>query len=276
MRTIVHEKRAGHDSSNAGRVASRTSVESSVEASSREIPLVVDLDGTLLRTDLLHESVIRLIKQEPWNLLALLVWLLRGRKYFKRRVFSEVRLDTTVLPVNEEVLGWLREEKDRGRKLFLATASDQNLAQETIESLNLFDSVLGSTATRDLKGAEKAVAIKETCGAKFDYVGNSRADLAVWRLSREAILVNAGESVERVARRTANVTRVISSQRNALRASIKPLRLYQWVKNLLIFVPAFTSHQWLNGPILLKSAIAFLAFGLCASGTYIANDLLDL
>ena len=244
------------------------------------VPLVVDLDGTLIRTDLLQESTIRLVKRKPWLLPSLLLWALRGRKYLKNRVFTEVLtealIDTSVLPINQELLAWLREQKLQGRQLVLATASDRELASRVVQDLKLFDLVLGSTATRDLRGAEKVAAIKQYCGAEFDYAGNSRADQAVWKVSRQAILVNASRSVESTARRYARVSRVIAFPRDTLRSTIQPLRLYQWVKNLLIFVPVFTSHQWGNANILLKSLLAFLAFGLCASGTYVANDLLDL
>jgi 4-hydroxybenzoate polyprenyltransferase len=236
----------------------------------------VDLDGTLLRTDLLHESAVRLVKQKPWTLIAILLWLLRGRKFLKRRIFGDVGLDGMPLPINEEVYAWLAEEKGKGRLLILATASDRSLAEQTVKHLGLFDIVLGSLGARDLKGPEKVEAIKECCGTQFDYAGNSRADLAIWRVSRQAVLVNPTKAVESEARKTGNVSRVISSPKTGLKAGIKSLRLYQWVKNLLIFVPAFTSHEWANWQILTKCAIAFVAFSFCASATYIANDLIDL
>lgn len=248
------------------------------DASSRSIdaPLVVDLDGTLLRTDLLHECIVGLIKQKPWKLLSLPIWLLGGRKYLKRRVFSEARLDPALLPFQTEVVEMLCAEKNKGRRLIVATASDQETAERAVEHLRLFDTVLGSTRHRDLKGADKLAAIVEHCGSVFDYAGNSRADQPIWRKSRCAILVNTGRSVEAEARRTANVTAVVSSARDSVKGTLRAARLYQWVKNVLIFVPAFTSHQGLRWPVLLNCAIAFLVFSLCASATYIANDLLDL
>jgi 4-hydroxybenzoate polyprenyltransferase len=274
MRKFTQEMQSDCDSSKAtsGTVAVCTTGESDRSS----VPLVVDLDGTLLRTDLLHESAVRLVKQKPWSLIAILLWLLRGRKFFKRRIFGEVGLDGMPLPINEEVYAWLAEEKSKGRLLILATASDRSLAEQTVKHLGLFDIVLGSLGERDLKGPEKVEAIKECCGTQFDYAGNSRADLAIWRVSRQAVLVNPTKAVESEARKTGNVSRVISSPKTGLKAGIKSLRLYQWVKNLLIFVPAFTSHEWANWHILTKCAIAFVAFSFCASATYIANDLIDL
>lgn len=277
MRSTFQEKLDGQNSSSGdGRTASHASDESRGARSSADVPLVVDLDGTLLRTDLLHECTLRLLKKKPWMLFSLPLWLLRGRSHLKRSVFGQASLDTSVLPFDPQVLAWLREEKQSGRCLVLATASDRDLAEQSVKDLGLFDVVLGSTPTRDLRGADKAVAIREHCGPNFDYAGNAWADVAIWRVSRAAILVNTGKTLETRIRRSAKVSRSISSQQNSLRATIKSLRLYQWVKNLLILVPVFTSHQWGNAPVLVKSAIAFLAFGFCASGTYIINDLLDL
>jgi len=136
--------------------------------------------------------------------------------------------------------------------------------------------VLGSEGDRNLKGPEKVAAIVSSCGPTFDYAGNSRADLPVWRYCRDAIVVDSSRAVEAAAQRYTNVTRLFVSSRGKARAAIGSLRPYQWVKNLLVFVPAVTSHAGLHGPILLKSTIGFLAFSLCASSTYIVNDLFDL
>jgi 4-hydroxybenzoate polyprenyltransferase len=240
------------------------------------VPLVVDLDGTLLKTDLLHECTLRLIKVRPWTLLLLPFWLLRGRTYVKTRIFEEVHLDYASLPVDEGVVEWLRDEKIQGRRVVLATASGKQVAERAVAHLELFDIVLGSDSQRNLKGSEKVQAILQFCGPTFDYAGNSRADYPVWRACREAILVDASPAVESVARRSANVTRLFTSSRGGAKAIIRSLRVYQWVKNLLVYVPAFTSHTGLHGRILLQSTIAFLAFSLCASSTYVLNDLLDL
>src|SRR5690348_17111813 len=241
-----------------------------------EVPLVVDLDGTLLRTDILHECALRLIKSKPWTLLFLPVWLLRGRTHLKREIFEGVQLDYASLPFHEGLVEWLRDEKALGRYLVLATASHQQVAEQTVAHLQLFDMVLGSEGDRNLKGPEKVAAIVSSCGPTFDYAGNSRADLPVWRYCRDAIVVDSSRAVEAAAQRYTNVTRLFVSSRGKARAAIGSLRPYQWVKNLLVFVPAVTSHAGLHGPILLKSTIGFLAFSLCASSTYIVNDLFDL
>ena len=243
---------------------------------SDSVPLVVDLDGTLLRTDLLQESALRLIKQRPWLALLVPFWFLKGRAYLKRRIFQSVRIDVSLLPLHEELLAWLREEKVRGRRLVLATASDYHQARSAVERLGLFDSVLGSDGQRNLKGRQKLKIIVEVCGEEFDYIGNSSADLVIWKGCRHAILVNASRRVERSARRAATVTQVFPPPFAGLRNALRAMRCYQWVKNLLVLVPAITSHTIFERPVAGRAALAFFAFGFCASAAYIVNDLLDL
>jgi len=245
------------------------------EPRSETVPLVVDLDGTLLRTDLSFESALRLIKQTPWLALLIPLWLLRGRAYLKRKLFHRVKMDVSLLPLREDLLAWLRDEKVRGRRLVLATASDCEQARSVVEPLGLFDIVLGSDGQRNLKGKHKLKTIVEQCGEEFDYVGNSSSDLQIWRGCRHSFLVNASRRVERSARRAGNVVRVFPSLAG-FRDVVRSMRCYQWVKNLLVFVPAITSHTIFEGAIAGRAALAFFAFGFCASAAYIVNDLLDL
>jgi 4-hydroxybenzoate polyprenyltransferase len=242
---------------------------------SESVPLVVDLDGTLLRTDLLVESALRLVKQKPWFALLMPLWLLRGRAYLKHRIFQLVKLDISLLPPHEEVLAWLKDEKTRGRSLVLATASDYHQACSVVEPLRLFDTVLGSDGQRNLKGRNKLLTIVAVCGEEFDYVGNSRSDLEIWRSCRHAILVNTSPRVERSARRAGNVARVFPRS-VGVREALRSMRFYQWVKNLLLFAPTITSHTIFDGPVFVNAMLAFLSFGFAASAAYILNDLLDL
>jgi phosphoserine phosphatase len=245
------------------------------DSQSENVPLVVDLDGTLLRTDLLLESALRLIKQKPWLILFMPLWLLRGRAYLKRKIFQRVQIDVSLLPPNEELLAWLRDEKSRGRRLILATASDYQQACSVAEPFGLFDTVLGSDGQRNLKGREKLKTIVDVCGEEFDYVGNSRADLPIWRGCRQAILVNVSRGVERSARRVGNLFRVFPAP-NGFRDALRSLRFHQWAKNLLLFVPAITSHTIFDASVAGNATLAFFSFGFAASAAYILNDLLDL
>src|SRR5437899_3384938 len=245
------------------------------EPRSETVPLVVDLDGTLLRTDLSFESALRLIKQTPWLALLIPLRLLRGRAYLKRKLFHRVKMDVSLLPLREDLLAWLRDEKVRGRRLVLATASDCEQARSVVERLGLFDIVLGSDGQRNLKGKHKLKTIVEQCGEEFDYVGNSSSDLQIWRGCRHSFLVNASRRVERSARRAGNVVRVFPSLAGFIDV-VRSMLGYQWVKNLLVFVPAITSHTIFEGAIAGTAALAFFSFSFCASAAYILNDLLDL
>jgi phosphoserine phosphatase len=246
------------------------------EPHAESVPLVVDLDGTLLRTDLLVESALRLIKQKPWSALLMPLWLLRGRAYLKHRIFQLVEIDASLLPPHEEVLAWLKDEKTRGRCLVLATASDHHQACSVVEPFGLFDTVLGSDGQRNLKGREKLKTIVDVCGEQFDYVGNSSSDLEIWRSCRHAILVNASGRVERSARRAGNVVRVFPRSPTGFRDAVRSMRFYQWVKNLLLFAPAIASHTIFDGAVARDTTLAFFSFGFAASTAYILNDLLDL
>ncbi|MGA2279703.1 MAG: apolipoprotein N-acyltransferase [Verrucomicrobiota bacterium] len=169
---------------------------SSEMPSENQIPLVVDLDGTLIKTDLLWESLARLLRRNPFQLLSVLFWWARGRAFLKRQLVRRVKIDPATLPFNEPFLAFLREQKRAGRKLILATASDRQMALPVANHTGLFDEVLGSNGKTNLRGANKLKALTEKFGERgFDYAGNSFADFAVWRGAREAIVVNASAAV---------------------------------------------------------------------------------
>jgi len=160
------------------------------------IPLCVDLDGTLIKTDLLWESLARLLRRNPFQLLLVLFWWTRGRAFLKRQLVRRVTIDPAALPYHEPFLAFLREQKATGRKLVLVTASDRDMALPVANHVGLFDEVLGSDGKTNLRGANKLKVLVEKFGERgFDYAGNSSADLAVWRGAREAIVVNASAAV---------------------------------------------------------------------------------
>jgi apolipoprotein N-acyltransferase len=160
------------------------------------IPLCVDLDGTLIKTDLLWESLAQLLRRNPFQLLPVLFWWTRGRAHLKRQLNRRVTIDPAALPYHEPFLAYLREQKAAGRKLFLVTASDRNMALPVANHVGLFDEVLGSDGKTNLRGANKLKVLIGKFGERgFDYAGNSSADFAVWRGAREAIVVNASAAV---------------------------------------------------------------------------------
>jgi 4-hydroxybenzoate polyprenyltransferase/phosphoserine phosphatase len=242
-----------------------------------QIPLVVDLDGTLIKTDLLWESFVRLLKKNPLWLFAALLWWTRGRAFLKQQLAGRVTIDPATLPYNEKFLEFLREQRSAGRKLILATASDLKLARPVADFTGLFDEVLASDGRTNLRSANKLKALTEKFGARgFDYAGNSSADLAVWRGAREAVVVNASASLVKRASDCTKLGKVFGPEAGLPHAFLRSLRPHQWVKNLIILVPTVAAHKLGDGTVLSRDVWAFAAFCLCASGVYVLNDLADL
>lgn len=240
-------------------------------------PLVIDLDGTLLRSDMLVESALGHLRQAPHRVLRPLGWLRRGKAALKAGLAESGPVDVGLLPYDPEVLALIRAARAEGRPVVLATATHRSLAERVATHLGLFDRVLATEHALNLSAGNKRDALVHHYGeGGFDYAGNAEEDLPVWRAAREAILVNPGAALEARSRREANVTAVIRSGGGRLADWAKALRLHQWLKNLLVFVPLLAAHRLDEPAVLLAALLAFLAFGLCASSVYVLNDLLDL
>ena len=240
-----------------------------------DIPLCVDLDGTLLRSDLLLESALALLRRNPLYAFCFLVWLGRGKANLKRQIAQRAQPDIGTLPYDQRVLDWLRASTQRRR--ILCTAADARLAQAVADHVGGFDEILASDGERNLAGRGKADILLARYGERgFDYAGNAAADLHVWRHARRAIVVNARPGLEARARAACEVERVFEPDGARWRTWLVALRLHQWPKNLLVFVPLLAAHRLLDPAAVLNSVIAFFAFCLCASAAYVLNDLLDL
>ncbi|WP_224244706.1 UbiA family prenyltransferase [Hyalangium gracile] len=245
-------------------------------ASAPDVPLVVDLDGTLVRTDTLHESLLVLLKRNPLLLVLAALWMLKGKAAFKAEVGRRVKLDAERLPYSEPLLAYLTEEKARGRRLVLATAADQTIADAVAAHLGLFAEVYASDGVVNLSGARKLARLKQA-HPEFDYAGDGEVDLALWREARRAVVVHGSAGLERKVRALGRgEVRVFEAPRVGLRQWVKALRVHQWAKNILVFVPALAAHKGLNVGLLVQAGLGFVAFSLCASSVYILNDLLDL
>lgn len=241
------------------------------------LPLVVDLDGTLLRSDLLVETGFLFLRQQPLKFPTLTCWLLQGKANLKRRLAESTELDVNELPYDAEVLNFIKEQKATGRLIVLATASDQLLANKIATHLGLFDEVLASHGDINLSAGTKADVLVARYGERcFDYMGNSLADLAVFNSARSAYVVNASFLVRHKARQLGNVAAEIGSADASLKDWGQALRLHQWVKNLLIFVPLLAAHRYQEWQLLLQAMLVFVCFCLCASSVYLLNDLFDL
>lgn len=243
----------------------------------REPPLVVDLDGTLLCSDLLLESGLLFVRTHPHRLPQLMQWLARGRAALKQELALATNVDVERLPYNSSVIDLITRERAGGRRIVLATASHQRLAEQVAAHLQLFDEVIATTGDRNLSASAKRDVLVERFGEQgFDYVGNAEADLSIWRSARRAVVVHAAASVERSARALGNVAEVIPAPRATFGEWMQVLRCSHWIKNLLILVPVLTAHQYSDVPSVVRAVEAFIAFSLCASSVYVVNDLLDL
>jgi 4-hydroxybenzoate polyprenyltransferase len=243
---------------------------------SNELPLVVDLDGTLTLTDTLAESVIQIVKKNPVNLIRLPMWLLGGRAGFKRAIASRTDPLAASLPYRQSLLDYLIVEKRRGRRIVLATAAHRSIADNVATHLQLFDDVLATGDNDNLKGSAKLAQIREHIGEDFVYAGDSHADLPIWQASQAAVLAGASSGVAASVRNTVPVEREFSNAAAGIATWIKALRVHQWLKNLLLFVPLFTAFSFFDTEKLATLIVAFFSMSLGASATYILNDLWDL
>lgn len=236
--------------------------------------LVVDLDGTLLRSDMLYECLWSAMGNDGWATLRAVARIGDGRAAFKRALVELSDVDVGTLPFDADVVARAKAWRADGGRVILATASDQHLADKIAAHLGLFDEVYGSDGTRNLKGPEKAAFLRDHLPDGFTYMGDSAADLAVWEHAERAISVGASAKV--VAALDAGQTPAEHLPRDAPpRALLRAIRPQQWLKNLLVAVPliADPGHGW---GALLPTIGAFLALSFAASAGYLINDLLDL
>lgn len=241
------------------------------------LPLVVDLDGTLIETDMLHESALKAFRNRIWDVVQFPLWLSQGKAALKRALAERSSFDASLLPYNAPFLAWLKQEKARGRSLVLCTASDELIAKPIAVYLDIFDEVMASNGSINLAGINKAEALEARFGKKgFDYAGNSRADLAIWARAHGAIVVNASKALEHQARELCVVERIFAPTPFDASTFRHVLRVHQWLKNILLFVPLLAAHQLTNVEAWFSLLLAFISFSLCASSVYVANDLLDL
>lgn len=239
--------------------------------------ICLDCDGTLIASDLFHEALVRLILRKPWMIPQLIVWWTQGRHVLKRKVASLSPLEVSSLPYRHEVLAYARTEKANGAKLYLATAATEEHAKQIAQHLDIFEGLFYSDATTNLKGAAKAELLVERFGrGGFDYVGDSRADLPVWKEANTAVVVGNSEGLFADVQAMKSDAKRIPARKSRLKDWLKLIRVHQWAKNLIIFVPLVTAHQLLNPSHFLSAVGAFFSLSFIASATYILNDLLDL
>jgi 4-hydroxybenzoate polyprenyltransferase/phosphoserine phosphatase len=245
-------------------------------AEERRPPLIVDLDGTLLRSDLLDETFAAAFFRNP--ILALLVVvraLLAGRARLKEALCRLARIDVEALPLRASLVAYLDEQKRLGRELHLATAADQSLAQAVADRLGLFERVYASDGARNLKGRVKAEVLAAEFPGGFSYAGDCRTDLAVWRVAASAVVI----APRRLADEAARVTELehhIQDERPGPKAWLAAARPHQWTKNLLVLVPTALGWPQATPEGLLRTVTALVLLCLMSSLTYVINDVADV
>ena len=240
-------------------------------------PLCVDLDGTLVATDTTVEGLLEVLKAAPWRIFSLFAALFGGRPALKRYIAKNSRVDARTLPYREEVLSEMRRARAAGRPIVLITASDQSTADAVGAHVDLIDEAIGTTSDVNLKAQRKADFLVERYGVGgFEYVGDSSADLPVWRAAGQALMVAPSRGTQRRAEGAVPESRLLVTRPNKLRAAIKELRPHQWAKNVLLFVPLYFAHQYGDLQLVLTVLMAFFSFSFAASSIYVLNDLVDL
>jgi 4-hydroxybenzoate polyprenyltransferase/phosphoserine phosphatase len=241
------------------------------------LPLAVDLDGTLLRTDTLFEAIAAQMRTRPlWTLwhMAVLPFAIAP---VKRMLLKGADVDVKTLPVNQDVLDYCREARDAGRKVYLVSAADQEIVDKVAERFGIFDGAIGSDGKLNNKGSKKAERLQRDFPNGFEYIGDSPADMKVWKHAKAASHVGGGEARKRsIEAAGVKVERSFKTEARPLHAWRKQLRLHQWAKNALMFVAPILAMEIGNPDVIIKCLIAFPLLGIMASGTYIVNDLLDL
>jgi 4-hydroxybenzoate polyprenyltransferase/phosphoserine phosphatase len=240
------------------------------------LPLCVDLDGTLSRSDTLHDAILTLIHRQPSMLLRLPFLLRGGKAAFKHRVAAHVLPDAAHLPYNQPLLDYLRAQHATGRTLFLATASDEAVAHAVSAHLGIFSGTLGSDGVTNFSGKRKLAALRERFPAGFAYIGNSTCDAPILAACAEPMVANPTFGLRSALRRN-NIrpTQTFLDRTPWPRKLISMLRVHQWAKNTLIFLPMLLAHGR-SRTAFLAACLAFVSFSLCASATYIVNDMLDV
>lgn len=241
------------------------------------LPLCVDLDGTLIKSDTLLDALCTVARVQPSAVLRLPAWLLRGKAAVKRELMARAPLDAGQLPYNESLVVYLREQAALGRPLYLTTGADYGLAHRVADHLGIFSGVLASDGNTNLTGSRKLERIRgEFPASGFAYVGNSRADLPLLRAAAEPMLANP--TIPLTATLPAQrlpIVRVFRDRAPVRKTLRRTIRAHQWAKNVLIFLPLLLAHNLVAAKV-LAALIAFFSFSLTASSTYILNDLLDL
>lgn len=241
----------------------------------RNVPLCIDLDGTLIATDTLWEGLVSVLIRRPWLLLAVIAWALSGKAVLKREIAARYQSGGGDWPYRAEVIERIKLARGSGQPVWLVTGAAESTARTIADHLGLFDRVLHSSDTENLTSRRKRERLVSLCGdGGFDYAGNSRDDVAVFDAARRAIIVAPDRAASRWG--SSHDAEVLPLAGISPLAILKSIRVHQWLKNILIVVPLVLNHEFANFSLLLAAIAAFFSFSFLASAVYIVNDISDL
>jgi 4-hydroxybenzoate polyprenyltransferase len=241
-----------------------------------QFPLVVDLDGTLISTDVLMEQLFILLKRKPYFIFPIIIWFFQGYAKLKLEITKRVELNPDILPYKDEVIQFVKEQKKTGRKIILATAAQIENAEIIGNYIGIFDEIIATTPNYNLRGNNKRLILNQKFGErKYDYIGDAYIDLNVWKSARKAILVEPSKDLISRTKQITEIDKIFYAKDSRFNIFLRSIRINQWIKNILIFVPTLLAHNFeLN--ILLQLLISFILFSIVSSSVYLINDLYDL
>lgn len=241
-----------------------------------QVPLCVDLDGTLIKTDSLHESFLLLIKRNPLYCIIAIFWIFKSKAHFKAEVAKRTRLSVETLPYNDDVIEYIQSQRSF-RKILLVTGSNRSIATSVAEHIKLFDEVVASDSDINLTGTHKQQYLVERFGeGGFEYIGNDHVDIPVWSAAKQVSVVSRDNSFLNKIQQTFTIEKEFQLPTPSVRNYFKAIRAHQWLKNLLVFIPLFLDQRLNDFGALIQLILCFFSLSLLASLTYIINDLLDL
>jgi hypothetical protein len=237
------------------------------------LPLAVDLDGTLIRSDVFTDSILRFVLASPLNCFVFIGWMAKGLAYAKARVAEAAPFDPAALPYDQRVAAWLLQERGRGRRVVLATAADERAARAVAAHVGLFDEVYASDGQTNLKAARKAARLSAAFPEGYVYAGNETPDLKVWSAAAGAVVVNAGASLVGAAAALTAIERTFPPTHNRLAAFVDALGARYWAANALVFVGLLTGQGWSDPDAWRWAIAAFFAVSFTASSIHLGKDI---
>jgi 4-hydroxybenzoate polyprenyltransferase len=238
--------------------------------------LLVDLDNSLLKIDLFKETLGKSILKQPWVFLRTVKLALGNRAKAKIYISKKYNIEPLTLPYNKNVIDIINNYRERGYKIVLATGASIHYADPISNHLKLFDKVIATNESRNMTGINKLNAIKKEINDDCIYIGDSKKDIPIWLHCKKAILVGGKNIIKKLKKSDVEIIDIVKKEKSSFNILLKQLRVYQWSKNLLLFVPALTSHQLLSSGVFMNAIQGFFAFSLLASSIYVLNDIVDI